>query len=219
MKKIIPFIMTMIIVLMLAACGNPEPPPNPSQPPVSAAEGNFTVPETQDDTDEIWGKAEDDETAETATNEQYKNIKMTIGEVEVTAELDDSEIARQFAALLPQTISMNRGRDREYYGRIDGTLDYDEGDIQTTAEDGDLAYWFSGNSLAFFFNTENDSAVNSGIVVFGKITSDLSVFNDMGSSEIMTVQEVAELTAALDGMGIKGERYPVSSDYGKRAGK
>lgn len=114
-------------------------------------------------------------------------ITLAAGNTVAAAELKDSEIARQFAALLPQTIAMSRVRDREYYGRIDGTLSYNEGDIQTTAADGDLAYWFSGNSLAFFFKTENDSAVNSGIVVFGKITSDLSVFNNMGSGETIIV--------------------------------
>jgi len=35
----------------------------------------------------------------------------------------------------------------------------------------------------------------------------------------LSAQEVAELTAVLDCMEIKGERYPAGSDYAKRAGK
>jgi len=131
-----------------------------------------------------------DESSETESQSEVGNteIALTVGDTVVTAELYDNDTARQFVDLLPQSISMTRGRDREYYGRIDGSLDYDENDIQITATDGDLAYWFSGNSLAFFFNiTENNSDVNSGIVVFGKITSDLSIFDDMDGSETMEI--------------------------------
>jgi len=132
-------------------------------------------------TDETW---ETESQLESGSSE----IALTIGDTIVTAELYDNDISRQFVDLLPQTISMTRGRDREYYGDIDGSLNYDEDDIQTTAEDGDLAYWFSGNSLAFFFNiTENNSDVNSGIVVFGKITSDISVFDNIDSSTTVEI--------------------------------
>lgn len=196
MNKTIPFVLAMILILTLVACEASKSLLNSGQAPESVTVENISSPESRDSSEnandvgsvgDISSESEEEDAMETMPNMVNKECKLTVGETEITAELDDSEIARQFIALLPQTITMSRGRDREYYGRIDGTLQYDEGDIQTFAEDGDLAYWFSGNSLAFFFNTENDSAVNSGIVVFGKLTSDLSVLDDMGGSETMTV--------------------------------
>lgn len=194
MKKIISLVMTTLIIFTLAACGSF----NPAQGSAASVSTPASAPDSTEKFTSGNGASaenalppEDDVNSgtNTASNKSLTPVRITlsVGNTMATAELNDSELARQFAALLPQIISMSRVREREYYGRIDDTLSYDEGNIQTTAEDGDLAYWFSGNSLAFFFNTENDSAVNSGIVVFGKITSNLSVFNNMGSSEIITV--------------------------------
>lgn len=105
------------------------------------------------------------------------NITLTSGDTVVTATLDDSTIAKEFAALLPQTVSMSRvGGGREFYGRLQGNLNYDESDAQTTFENGDIAYWFSGNGLCLLYNNQVDNPeIESGIIVFGKITSDEAV--------------------------------------------
>lgn len=200
MKRMISLALSLVVVAF-TSCDTNNTQSNQSQIPESSAimSAIENEPESSEEndlaasaekntsTEETSSEPKGEESMQTTPSSQNTSIKLTVGDTVITADLYDSEISRQFANILPQTITMTRGRDREYYGRIDDTLQYDEADIQTTAEDGDLAYWFSGNSLAFFFNTENDAAVNSGIVVFGKITSDLSVFNDMGSSETMTV--------------------------------
>jgi hypothetical protein len=45
-------------------------------------------------------------------------IIITVGDKVITATLDNSELSQEFIKLLPQTISMSRLKDREYYGRI-----------------------------------------------------------------------------------------------------
>ncbi len=106
------------------------------------------------------------------------DITLTSEDTVITTTLDDSTLAKEFADLLPQTVSMSRiGGGREFYGGLQGELRYDEADAQTTFENGDLAYWFSGNGLCLLYNNQVDKPeIESGIIVFGKITSDLSVF-------------------------------------------
>lgn len=117
-------------------------------------------------------------------------VRIEVGGREIIAELNDSEIAKEFAASLPQTISMSRVRDREYYGPIQGSLET-SGEIVTSFTNGDLAYWFSGNSLAVFFDQDDvDGNVDSGIIVLGRVISDLTSFYDLGSSEEMVVSLV-----------------------------
>lgn len=65
----------------------------------------------------------------------------------------------------------------------------DEANVQTSFENGDLAYWFSGDGFCILYNNQvNDPEVESGIVVFGRITSDLSVFYDMEDRVEVTVK-------------------------------
>jgi hypothetical protein len=116
-----------------------------------------------------------------------RNIQITIGDIVATAELDDSDLANQFLAVLPQTIYMTRGRERVYYGRISESLTYDNNDAQFVFEESDVGFWISGNSLSLFFDDIVDNTLNTGVIMFGKLTSDSSVFRDMRGSETMTV--------------------------------
>ena len=64
------------------------------------------------------------------------------------------------AALLPQTISMQRvGGGREFYGSINGNLNYDKADPE----------------------------VESGIIIIGKITSDFSELHKMDDNITATL--------------------------------
>ena len=119
-------------------------------------------------------------------------ISITSGETTVYAELNHTEIAQEFAATLPQTLSMQRvGGGREFYGGMDGSLNYDEADAQTTFENGDLAYWFSGNGFCILYNNQVDEPeIESGIILLGKITSDFSVFYEMENYIEVTIELV-----------------------------
>lgn len=101
-------------------------------------------------------------------------ITITAGDTVITAELDDSDITREFLSQLPQTIPMSRIRTREFYGPIERPL-VTQAPVQTTFANGDVAYWFSGESMCLFYADEDtDGTVSSGIMKLGRITSDLS---------------------------------------------
>lgn len=117
----------------------------------------------------------------TAVSAKNMKIRISIGKKTLYAKLDGSKMAKQFMKSLPQTISMQRvGDGREFYGDLDKELDYNKKDSQTTFQNGDIAYWYSGNGLCLLYNNQvKNPEITSGIIVFGKITSDLSVFYDL----------------------------------------
>jgi len=76
-------------------------------------------------------------------------IKIKIGELELSAELNDSPSAKKLTSLLPFEFTMSRWGD-EYYGNcgIKVELSHDARDIM---EVGELAVWPTGNALCIFF--------------------------------------------------------------------
>lgn len=119
------------------------------------------------------------------------SIRITIGSHVIHAELDDNATSRELLGKLPQTISMTRiGGGREFYGTLEGdTLSYQEDAVQTTFENGDLAYWFSGNGLCLMYNNQAEHpTVDSGIVIIGRMTSDFSL--------LATLEDAIEFASA-----------------------
>ena len=121
-------------------------------------------------------------------------LSITMGETTIYADLYDTELTDEFLAQLPQTISMQRvGGGREFYGSLESSLNYNEEDSQTTFENGDIAYWYSGNGLCLLYDNQvEEPEIDSGIIVFGKITSDLSVFSELDDNIEVRVEVYAE---------------------------
>lgn len=119
-------------------------------------------------------------------------ITITIGEQVFEAVLDDSETAAAFADMLPMTLSMQRvGGGREFYGSMERALPYDSADAQTNFENGDIAFWLGGDGLCLLYNDQVDNPeISAGIIVFGKMTSDLSGFFNLedNSDAVIEVQ-------------------------------
>jgi hypothetical protein len=85
-------------------------------------------------------------------------IKIKIGTLGLSAELNDSPTARKLMSLLPIELNMSRWGD-EYYGDcgIKTALSQDSRDIM---EVGELAVWPAGNALCIFFGTTPASRGN-----------------------------------------------------------
>ena len=94
-------------------------------------------------------------------------------------------IARRFAA------------DREYFAAI-GDLP-ENGQAIDDFENGDLTYYTAGKSLAIFFGNADNSS-QSDLIRMGKITSDLSLFDEIGDNVTVTiaVAESKETKMAYD---------------------
>lgn len=174
MKRWFAFLFCFTFLFLFCGCGMGK------YPDISITDGQSIASETTEAIDNTLSSSGVEEPAE-SEQEQMGNVQICIrcGEIILYADMYDSELAKEFVSQLPQSISMQRvGGGREFYGRLQNALSYDEADAQTTFENGDLAYWFSGNGLCLLYNNQVDKPeIESGIIVFGKITSDLSAFS------------------------------------------
>ena len=123
-----------------------------------------------------------EEKAETA---QEQDITITIGDTVVTARLNNTPAAREFAASLPVTVSMTRMGEHEYYGSLENPLSEEENSLQNGYEVGDLAFWTPGDLFALYFDEPEREPED--LIIFGHITSDISVFRGMGNPETMYI--------------------------------
>ncbi len=127
--------------------------------------------------------------AEDTANAEASRIVITVGDVEILAELNDSEAAKEFREMLPLTVSMTRMGEHEYYGGLETPLTH-TADVQTGYTVGDLAFWTPGDLFAVYFDEPDDAP--EGLMVLGHIISDISVFNNMKDFLEMQIDFTAE---------------------------
>lgn len=111
---------------------------------------------------------------------EKSNIIILIGTSEISAVLNDSAAAQEFKSMLPTTLSMTRMEEHEYYGSLEQNLTH-ESDLQTGYTVGDLAFWTPGNLFALYFDEPDKDP--KGLMILGRITTDLSVFDNLGNKE------------------------------------
>jgi hypothetical protein len=107
-----------------------------------------------------------------------KKIKITAGEIEVEAELNDTRTATAIWETLPLKEHINLWGD-EIYFPIPISLELETG--QEVVCTGDLGYWPDGNAFCIFFgptpiSQSGEIRAASQVSIFGKIVSDATVF-------------------------------------------
>lgn len=112
-------------------------------------------------------------------------IIIRIGEIRLSAELNDSPSAEKLKSLLPLEFSMSRWGD-EYYGDcgIETELSQDARDVM---EAGELAVWPTGKALCIFFGPTPASKAKepravSPVNPVGKLIDNIEVLKKLGSS-------------------------------------
>ncbi|MDR3537572.1 MAG: cyclophilin-like fold protein [Acetobacteraceae bacterium] len=113
-----------------------------------------------------------------------QRILMTIDRHDFEVSLYDNAAAAALLKTLPQTISMSRWGNGEYYGKISSKIPAD-GEKREYFERGEVALWPEGNALCIFFDRtpvssdERPKMASPGIP-FGRITKgDLTAFKGM----------------------------------------
>ena len=121
-----------------------------------------------------------------------KNISIKAGQIEITAELNETETARVIWDALPIKARGNRWGDAIYFS-IPVTLG--EENARAVVDVGDLAYWPAGNGFCIFFGpTPMSSGAEpvpaSPCNVFGKIIGDATILKQVPSgAEIIIERE------------------------------
>lgn len=119
---------------------------------------------------------------------KFADIRITVGDTVITAELTDNATSRDLLRQLPMTVRMTRSGEREYHGKPDTPIS-NSGPKQERFENGDLGYWAPGGYLAIFLDKTVKPEIKD-LIVMGKITSDLGAIRRLGDSADMTLEAV-----------------------------
>jgi hypothetical protein len=102
-------------------------------------------------------------------------IRLTINGASATARLDDTATARDFASLLPVTVTLSDLGGREKAGALPRALV--AGDGQSGYRTGQLGYWSPSRDLAIYYHQDGFRIPSPGIVMIGEIESGLEVIS------------------------------------------
>jgi hypothetical protein len=110
-------------------------------------------------------------------------IRLRVGDSTLTATLFDSKASRDFASLLPLTLTMNDLFHREKYGHLPRAIS-EEGLRSHSYEVGQIAYWPPNRDVAVFYRHDGQSIPEPGIVVLGTIDSGVEAMSFTGSRSV-----------------------------------
>lgn len=113
-------------------------------------------------------------------------IRLRIGTDEATARLYDNAPARDFASLLPTTLSLHDLGGREKAGALPRDLTSGQG--QSDYRAGQLGYWPPSGDLAIYYREDSFRIPDPGIVMIGEIETGLDAIanSDDDASLIVT---------------------------------
>ena len=125
-----------------------------------------------------------------------ERLRITIGDKAIEATLADSDAARDFASLMPLTLSMNDLFHREKFATLPRAIS----EKGTRAHDycvGTIGYWPPGPDVAIFYRQDDESIPAPGLIVLGKIKTGIEAFAVTGS----VVIEVERINTTRNGNG------------------
>jgi len=111
--------------------------------------------------------------------DSVRKIRITVGSVQVEAELKGTKTAQEVYAALPIEAAVNTWGE-EFYFKLDGVKDYRE-TATNQVKVGDVAFWGAGQVLAIFFGRTPmsmgpDPVPADRVNVIGRITGDPTLF-------------------------------------------
>ena len=122
-----------------------------------------------------------------------RKIRITVGALQVEAELKGTKTAQEIYAALPVEAPVNTWGE-EFYFKLDGVKDYRE-TATTQVKIGDVAFWGAGQVLAIFFGRTPmsmgpDPVPADRVNVIGRITGDSSVLRRVMEAPRIRVERV-----------------------------
>jgi hypothetical protein len=112
-------------------------------------------------------------------------IRLTVGEASATACLYDNATARDFASLLPVTITVHDLGGREKAGALPRELIGGRGQSEYRA--GQLGYWPPSKDLALYYHEDGFRIPGPGIVMIGEIESGLDAITGASDNDTLTI--------------------------------
>ena len=106
-----------------------------------------------------------------------RKIAITVGDKVLTATLADSTTARDFASLLPLTLTMKDLSKREKWADLPRPL-AEGGDRVRTYQVGDVIYWSARwIHVAIYYRHDGQSIPSPGIIILARIEAGADTLN------------------------------------------
>jgi hypothetical protein len=122
-----------------------------------------------------------------------RKIRITVGAVQVEAELRSTKTAQEVYAALPVEAPLNTWGE-EFYFKLNGVKDYRE-TATNQVKIGDVAFWGAGQVLAIFFGRTPmslgpDPVPADRVNVIGRITGDATMLRRAMEAPVIRVERV-----------------------------
>lgn len=120
-----------------------------------------------------------------------KAIKITAGQIQVEAELNDSPTAKSIFEALPIKAKGSRWGGEIYLSiPVQAELESDSRDV---LEAGELGYWPTGNAFCIFFGPTpasqgDEIRAASAVNIIGKVKGDLSQLPNVSDGAIICIE-------------------------------
>lgn len=114
-------------------------------------------------------------------------ITIKVGDWTLDGVCYNTALGRQMMKKFPLTVTMDQYGDREYYGDVakkNRPTQKSKGKLAFV--NGDITYCFENDTMAIFYNQSDEPNLTMRVNCIGRVTSDLSVFQEMGDSVTMT---------------------------------
>lgn len=117
-------------------------------------------------------------------------IRLSVGGRSAVATLADNPTARDFASLLPVTLSMGDLFRLEKPGALPRPLDVGAEAVFTYAV-GQIGYWSPGRALAVVYAVDGDGTIpRPGLIPLGVVDAGLNVIADAGDAFQLRIEQL-----------------------------
>jgi hypothetical protein len=113
-------------------------------------------------------------------------IRITVGDTELTARLDDNATARDLAAQLPLTLTFRDHNNVEKTAPLPRQLSLEGGPVGHDPAAGDLGYWAPGGDLVFYY--DSDAPFFNGIVRIGEFDGEMDAIERQSQDFTVTIE-------------------------------
>ncbi|MBR1187596.1 hypothetical protein JQ634_30110 [Bradyrhizobium sp. AUGA SZCCT0240] len=107
-------------------------------------------------------------------------VRIIIGDTSIEATLADSDAARDFASLLPLTLSMNDLFRREKFAALPRAIS-ERGKRTHDYAVGTIGYWPPGPDVAIFYRHDGERIPAPGLIVIGKVKAGVEALSVRGA--------------------------------------
>jgi hypothetical protein len=107
-------------------------------------------------------------------------VRIIIDNMSIEATLADSNTARDFASLLPLTLSMNDLFRREKFAALPRAIS-EQGKRTHDYAVGTIGYWPPGPDLTIFYRHDGERIPAPGLIVIGKVRAGVEALSVRGA--------------------------------------